>query len=100
MSIRHIVLFHLLVSISPDDERVLAACSAEKELTNDIPGDHGWVFGPDLSRREISADFAGVGDFASDAELAGFLAHPAHTEAVRLWAGLAGWTVADIQVDQ
>lgn len=98
MTLRHIVLFHLLDGVGPDDERVLAACAAEEELTTSIPGDHGWIFGPDHSRREISADYAGTGDFASSAQLADFLAHRAHVEAARRWIGLARWTVADIEL--
>ncbi len=98
MRLRHLVLFHLLDGVSPTDERVLAACAAEEQLTTSVPGDHGWVFGPDLSRREVSADFAGTGDFASSDALEDFLAHPLHVEAGRRWAGLVQLTVADIEV--
>lgn len=99
MSLRHIVLFYLLEGIDPESEEVEAANAAEQKLADAIPGNHGWVFGTDVSRREISADFAGVGDFDSTSALADFLAHPAHKEAARLWTGLARWTVADIKVD-
>lgn len=98
MRLRHIVIFHLLEGISPEDERVVAACVVEEELAVAVPGDHGWVFGPDVSGREIAADFAGMGDFSSRAALAEFLAHPAHTEAGSRWAGLVRLTVVDIEV--
>lgn len=98
MTIRHLVLFHLLDGIDAHDPRVSAAVAVEQELARAIPGDHGWVFGRDVSRRPVSADFAGTGDFGSAEELAAFLAHPAHAAAGEAWSGLVRLTVADIEV--
>lgn len=98
MRVRHVVLFDLDRGVDAMDPRVAAACLAEERLSVKVPGDHGWTFGRDVSRRPVSADFAGSGDFASQSDLASFLAHPAHQEAAALWAPLATWRVADFEV--
>ena len=98
MTVRHIVLVTLEPTVDADDPRVLAACRAEEELAARAPGGTGWRFGPDLARRPVSADFAGVGDFPSMAAVEEFLGHASHADVVRLWAGLATIVVADLEL--
>lgn len=96
--IRHIVLFQLAPTVHSDDPRVQRAAEAEHRLAEQIPEGHRWRFGPSITRRDISADFAGVGDFESLESLGRFLAHPAHQVAAELWRDLATWTVADLDL--
>lgn len=97
--IRHIVLFRLNEGVTTSDARVQRACAAEVALAKSFPG-VGWTFGPDVSERPGAADFAGVGEFASNEALQAFLAEPVHREAGRLWSGIADWIVADLDIDQ
>lgn len=102
--IRHVVLFQLRQSISADDPRVVAACRVEQELeagaASGAPQTPSWHFAADVSRRPVSADFVGVGHFASRAELAGFLASDAHRHAADAWDGLADILIADVELPE
>lgn len=96
--IRHMVLFTLNDDISTDDDRVRAAVAGSAALRAEVPGGSDWVIDADLSGRDIAADFAGVGDFASTHSLADFLAHPQHRAAGQRWAEIASWVIADIEI--
>jgi Stress responsive A/B Barrel Domain len=97
MTIRHLVLFRLHEDVTPDDPRVHEAVAGSAALRTSVPGGQRWRIGPDLSGRDVAAHFAGAGDFASMAALAGFLTHPLHQAAARRWATIATWTIADIE---
>ncbi|MGI8448049.1 MAG: Dabb family protein [Streptosporangiaceae bacterium] len=95
--IRHMALFTLRDGVSADDPRVDRACAAEVALMARFP-DVDWTFGVNNTGRPDAADFAGTGDFPSNASLRAFLADPMHHEAGQLWGEIARWTVADIDV--
>lgn len=101
--IRHVVLFRLRPGISVDDPRVVAACRAEEGLETGGEGAEvvttpSWHFAADVSRRPVSADFVGVGHFASRAELDRFLDSDAHRHAAGAWEGLAVILIADVEL--
>jgi Stress responsive A/B Barrel Domain len=97
VTIRHLVLFRLHEGVATDDPRVPEAVAGSAGLRETVPGGEDWRIGPDLSGRDVAADYAGAGDFASMATLAEFLAHPLHQAAAQRWAPIATWTVADIE---
>lgn len=100
--IRHVVLFRLRPGVSADDPRVAAACRAEQDLqvgaASGAPQAPSWHFAADMSRRPVSADFVGVGHFASQTELDRFLDSDVHRHAVDAWDGLADIIVADVEL--
>lgn len=96
MTIRHLVLFRLHGDVRADDARVAEAVAASAALRGTVPGGEDWRIGADLSGREVSADFAGAGDFASTEALGAFLTDRRHVEAAARWAQIATWTVADL----
>jgi hypothetical protein len=98
MTLRHTVFFHLHATVAAHDPRLMDACRAEEDLALQAPEGQRWLFGPDRARRAGSPDFIGVGDFTSHDALTAFLALPAHAEAARLWAPLARFTVADLEI--
>lgn len=96
--IRHVVLMQFRPGLTADDSRVLLAVAAEQRLAADLPDGGSWRFGPNLTHRDIGADFVGTGDFDSLLALDRFLADPAHRNAVERWHGLATFTVADLDL--
>ena len=93
----HIVLFFLVEGIDPADPRVARACQVESDLgAAAAEVDGTWAFGPGASNRAAAAHFVAIGRFPSHEELGRFLAHQAHTTAVRAWEGLAEVVVGDL----
>ena len=96
--IRHVVLFFLADGVSPDDPRVVAGLEASRELGRSLPQALDWSMEPNVSDRDIAADFVAIGDFADEEALAEFLRHPHHQAAGAHWADLATLRIADFHV--
>jgi len=96
MTIRHIVLFKLKSGIEPDDPRVLSAMAMSRSHGKHIDEIQEWWAGPDVSRRDISYDFAVEGVFADMDAVARYAVHAHHQQGVALWCELATWVVVDL----
>ena len=93
--IRHLVLFSLREGISRNDARVREAVKALEELPRKIEEIREWEHGPNLSARAVACDYGLSSAFDDEEGLAGYVEHPAHQEAVRLWKQVADWTICD-----
>ena len=96
--IRHIVLFSLKEGVAADDPRVAEAVEASRALDRSVPHVGSWMIEPNITVRDIAADFAAIGDFADADALQAFIQHPDHVAAGRRWAELATWAIADFHV--
>jgi hypothetical protein len=96
--IRHVVLFFLADGVSADDPRVVKGVEASRELGRSLPQALTWSMEPNISDRDIAADFVAIGDFADEDALAEFLQHPDHQAAGAHWADLATLRIADFLV--
>ncbi|HEX5533316.1 MAG TPA: Dabb family protein [Actinomycetales bacterium] len=96
--IRHVVLFFLKDGVTSDDPRVVEGLEASRELGRSLPEALTWTMEPNISDRDIAADFVAIGDFADKQSLTEFLRHPDHQAAGAHWGDLATLRIADFHV--
>jgi len=93
--IKHIVLFRVKEGVSGEDPRLLRAIGTLRELEGRIDGIRLWEVGKNVSDRPLAVDYALASAFGSREDLARYVDHPAHREAVEMLKEVCTWQVCD-----
>jgi hypothetical protein len=93
--IRHIVLFKLRDGVTADDPRVVTAFGTLAALGPTLPTVRAWETHRCFGSRPVSHDFALISQFADEADLAAYAAHPEHQKVLVLLNEVFTLAVAD-----
>ena len=95
--IRHIVLFKFKDGVSWEDPRAVEAEKATIALAGKIPELRSWFVGRNISDRPIAYDYALIAGLADREALQGYITNIDHVEAVKQWAEISAWNIADVE---
>ncbi len=95
--IRHIVLFKFNDGISWNDPRATEAEKALVGLASKMPEVQSWFVGRNFSERPIAYDYALIVGLSDREALQSYLVNADHQAAVKLWAEISHWNLADVE---